>query len=104
MLIARVVGNVVCTRKDEKLVGTKLLLVQPVDLAGGSKGNPLVAIDAVGSGEGELVLIVQGSSARQTRQTEGNPVDCTIFAVVDYLEKDGKTLFSKSEDFAGKQG
>ena len=102
MLIARVVGNVVCTRKDEKLVGTKLMLVQPVDLAGAPKGNTMVAIDAVGSGEGELVLIVQGSSARQTRQTEGNPVDCTIFAVVDYVEKEGKIIFSKSEDFAGK--
>ena len=104
MLFARVVGNVVCTRKDEKLVGMKLLLVQPVDLEGQAKGNPLVAIDAVGSGEGELVLIVQGSSARQTRQTEGNPVDCTIFAVVDYVEKEGKVVFSKSDDFAGKGG
>ena len=100
MLIARVIGNVVCTRKDEKLVGTKLLLVQPVDLAGAVKGNPMVAVDAVGSGEGELVLIVQGSSARQTRPTEGNPVDCTIFAVIDYVEKEGKVVFSKSEDFA----
>lgn len=99
MLFARVVGNVVCTRKDEKLVGMKLLLVQPVDLEGQPKANPMVAIDAVGSGEGELVLIVQGSSARQTRQTEGNPVDCTIFAVVDYVERDGKLVFSKSEDF-----
>src|SRR3989344_50702 len=103
MLFARVVGNVVCTRKDDKLVGTKLLLVQPVDLTGESKGTPMVAVDAVGSGEGELVLIVQGSSARQTRQTEGNPVDCTIFAVVDYVEKDGKSVFSKSDDFAGTQ-
>ncbi len=94
----------VCTRKDEKLVGMKLLLVQPVDLEGASKGNPLVAIDAVGSGEGELVLIVQGSSARQTRQTEGNPVDCTIFAVVDYVECDGNQVFSKSTDFAGTKG
>ncbi len=102
MIFGRVIGNVVCTRKDEKLVGTKLLLVQPVDLEGQSKGNPLVAIDAVGSGEGELVLIVQGSSARQTRQTEGNPVDCTIFAVVDYVEKHGKVVFSKSSDFAAR--
>ena len=99
MIFARVVGNVVCTRKDEKLVGTKLLLVQPVDLTGASKGTPLVAIDVVGSGEGELVLIVQGSSARQTQRTEGNPVDCTIFAVVDTVEKDGKTVFSKRDDF-----
>lgn len=100
MQFARVIGNVVCTRKDEKLVGTKLLLVQPVDAEGNGKGNPLVAVDSVGSGEGELVLIVQGSSARQTRQTEGNPVDCTIFAVVDSVEKDGHTVFTKSGDFA----
>lgn len=103
MLFARVVGKVVCTRKDEKLVGTKLLLVQPVDLSGAAKGTPLVAVDAVGSGEGEFVLIVQGSSARQTRQTEGSPVDCAIFAVVDYVDKDGEVLFSKSEDFAGRK-
>lgn len=102
MLFARVVGNVVCTRKDEKLVGTKLLLVQPVDTEGGAKGNVLVAVDVVGAGEGELVLIVQGSSARQTRSTEGNPVDCSIFAVVDYIEKEGEIVFSKKEDFIKK--
>lgn len=99
MIFGRVIGNVVCTRKDEKLVGTKLLLVQPVDLKGSSLGNALVAIDSVGSGEGELVLLVQGSSARLTRQTESNPVDCTIFAIVDSIEKDGKSIFSKREDF-----
>ena len=104
MKFARVIGNVVCTRKDEKLVGTKLMLIQTVDLEGRVQGNPFVAIDAVGSGEGELVLIVQGSSARQTRQTEGNPVDCTIFAVVDYVEREGREIFSKSEDFAVGKG
>ena len=101
MIFARVVGNVVCTLKDEKLVGTKLLLVQPVDLEGAAKGNPLVAVDAAGAGEGELVLLVQGSSARQTKRTEGNPVDCTIFAIVDTIEKDGRMVFKKSEDQAG---
>ncbi|HRY29277.1 MAG TPA: EutN/CcmL family microcompartment protein [Elusimicrobiota bacterium] len=100
MIFARVIGTVVCTRKDEKLVGTKLLLVQPVDLKGQAKGNPLVSIDAVGAGEGEVVLVVQGSSARQTRMTEGNPVDCTIFAVVDSVEQAGKVLFRKATDFA----
>ncbi len=99
MIFGRVIGNVVCTHKDEKLVGTKLLLVQPVDLKGAPLGNALVAVDSVGSGEGELVLLVQGSSARQTRSTEANPVDCTIFAVVDSVEKEGKTLFTKREDF-----
>ncbi len=73
-----------------------------MDLQGQAKGATLVAVDAVGSGEGELVLIVQGSSARQTRQTESNPVDCTIFAVVDTVEKDGEVVFSKRDDFAVK--
>jgi ethanolamine utilization protein EutN/carbon dioxide concentrating mechanism protein CcmL len=100
MIFARVVGTVVCTRKDEKLVGTKLLLVQPVDLKGQPKGNQLVAVDVVGAGEGEVVLVVQGSSARQTRSTEGNPVDCTIFAVVDSIEQDGRPVFRKATDFA----
>ncbi|MCX5790415.1 MAG: EutN/CcmL family microcompartment protein [Elusimicrobia bacterium] len=80
MIFARVVGNVVCTTKDEKLVGTKLLLVQPVDLADQPKGNPLVAIDAVGAGEGE---------------------HCAIFAIVDTIEKDGKTVFNKGKDKVG---
>ena len=98
MIFARVVGNVVCTTTDEKLVGTKLLLVQPVDLEGQPKGNPLVGVDAAGAGEGEMVLLVQGSSARQTTRTEGSPVDCTIFAIVDTIEKGGKAVFRKSED------
>lgn len=98
MIFARVVGNVVATNKDQKLVGKKLLLVQPVELGAGAKGNPLVAVDAVGAGEGELVLLVQGSSARQTGMTEGTPVDATIVSIVDYVERGGKTVFTKSKD------
>lgn len=98
MLFARVVGNVVCTRKDDKLVGCKLLMAQPVELDGKPKGTPLVAVDTVGAGEGELVLLVQGSSARQTSRTESNPVDCAIFAIVDTIEKDGSVVFRKSQD------
>ena len=96
MIFARVTGNVVCTQKDEKLVGCKLLLAQPADPAGAPKGNPLVAVDAVGAGEGELVLLVQGSSARQTSRTQGNPVDAVIFAIVDTVEQGGKIVFRKS--------
>jgi microcompartment protein CcmK/EutM len=98
MIFARVVGSVVCTRKDDKLVGSKLLMVQPVGLDDKPRGNVLVGIDAVGAGEGELVLLVQGSSARQTSKTDNSPVDCTIFAIVDTIEKDGKTAFNKRED------
>ena len=98
MIFARVTGNVVCTLKDEKLVGCKLMLVQPVDLSQAPKGNPIVAVDAVGAGEGELVLLVQGSSARQTSKTTGNPVDAVIFAIVDTVEQGGKTIFKKATD------
>ena len=79
-------------------MGTKLMLVQPVDLHGSAKGHPIVAVDSVGAGEGELVLIVQGSSARQTSRTDGRPVDAVIFAIVDTVEANGKTAFKKSED------
>lgn len=102
MIFARVTGTVVCTLKDEKLVGSKLLLVQPVDLAGAVKGSPLVAVDSVGAGEGELVLIVQGSSARQTTRTDGRPVDAVIFAIVDTVEQNGKTAFKKNQDAYAK--
>ncbi len=98
MLFARVIGNVVCTHKDDKLTGTKLMLVQPVDLENKPKGNLLVAVDTVGAGEGELTLIVSGSSARQTTRTQNNPVDCAIFAIVDTIEKNGATVFEKSKD------
>jgi microcompartment protein CcmK/EutM len=92
------VGNVVCTRKGDKLVGTKLLMVQPVGLDDKRRGNTLVVIDGVGGGTGELVLLVQGSSARQTSKTENTPVDCTVFAIVDTIEKGGKIVFKKSSD------
>ncbi len=98
MQFARVVGNVVCTQKDQKITGKKLLIVQPVDMNWKPAGKPLVAVDVVGAGEGELVLFVSGSSARQTVQTEGNPVDCTIMAIVDYVERDGQVIFAKSKD------
>lgn len=98
MIFARVTGSVVCTVKDEKLAGSKLLLVQAVDLAGQAKGNPLVAVDTVGAGEGEFVLLVQGSSARQTSRTSNSPVDAAIFAIVDTVEQGGRTVFQKAKD------
>ena len=64
MIIAKVVGTVVATRKDEKLVSTKLLVARPIDPRGKAEGNYLVAVDTVDAGYGETVLIVSGSSAR----------------------------------------
>ena len=95
MKLARVVGTVVATQKDEKLGGAKFLIVEDVDLAGEGSGNRLVAFDAVGAGEGEVVLYASGSSARQTVMTDGRPVDCAIMAIVDLVEVGGKVLFEK---------
>ncbi len=86
MILAKVVGTVWATRKDEKLVGMKFQIVRPVDLNYEPEDRFLVAVDAVGAGVGEIVLVVQGSSARQTVLTENRAVDATIMAIVDKLD------------------
>jgi microcompartment protein CcmK/EutM len=96
MLIARVIGTTVSTVKDEKLTGRKLLVLRQTDEHGVPAGKPYVAIDTVGAGIGELVLTCAGSSARQTSQTKDCPVDAVIMGVIDSLEVDGVTTFSKS--------
>ena len=96
MYAAKIIGNSVCTCKEQKLVGLKLLVVQPISLLTlENEGKPVVAIDAVGSGESEVVLVVGGSSARQTAVTTNMPVDATIMAVVDYIDINGKQVFEK---------
>ncbi len=97
MQLARVKGTVVSTQKSEKLVGLKLLVVEPIDVETlEPAGKPLVAVDAVGAGEGEVVLFVAGSSARLTARTKDLPVDATIMGIVDYVELMGRRTFAKS--------
>lgn len=96
MLIARVVGSAVSTIKDDKLVGLKLLVVREATHTNELVGRPFVAADAVGAGVGELVLIAQGSSARQTAQTKDKPVDAVIMGILDELEVGGELTFRKS--------
>lgn len=86
MILAKVIGTVWATRKDEKLVGMKIQIVRPVELNYEEKEGFLVAVDAVGAGVGEIVLVCQGSSARQTVLTENKAVDATIMAIVDKLD------------------
>jgi len=86
LILGKVVGTVWATRKDEKLVGMKLLIVRPVELSYKEKEDFVVAVDAVGAGVGEIVLVAQGSSARQTELTENRAVDATIMAIVDKLD------------------
>ena len=86
MILGRVIGTVWATRKDEKLEGMKFQIVRPVHLDYTDKQGFLIAVDAVGAGVGEVVLVVQGSSARQTVLTNNKPVDATIMAIVDKLD------------------
>ena len=86
MLLGKVIGTVWSTRKDEKLVGAKFLIVKQLDVQGKLKDNFVVAVDSVGAGVGEVVLYASGSSARQTVQTKNKPVDAVIMAIVDKLD------------------
>ncbi len=95
MLLAKVVGTVVSTRKEGSLTGLKLLLVRPVDEEGRETGNPLVAADAVGAGPEEVVLVASGSSARQTVATDKRPVDAVVMAIVDSWEVGGVPKYKK---------
>ena len=83
MIIARVVGNVVATRKQESHEGKKILLIQPLDLEGLPVGDVVVAVDSVDAGVGETVLIVSGSSARMAAGLKDCPVDAAIVGVID---------------------
>ena len=89
MILAKVVGTVVATRKDERLVSTKLLVARPIDPSGKPEANYLVAVDTVDAGFGETVLIVSGSSARMAAGLKDCPVDAAIIGVIDTIDVQG---------------
>ena len=86
MQLARVIGEVVATRKDENLVGIKLLLVQPLDADHQPSGKPLVAVDSVGAGTGESVFFVRGKEASFPFYPVEPPVDAGIVGIVDHWD------------------
>jgi len=86
MIIARILGTVVATQKDERLSGKKLLIVKPINLDGTDQSGYIVAVDTVGAGFHEKVLIVAGSSARLTDGNKDCPIDAAIVGVVDSYE------------------
>jgi ethanolamine utilization protein EutN len=83
MLLARVMGTVVATRKDERLLGKKLLVCRAVNPQGEAEGAFFVTVDTVGAGVGEMVLVVAGSSARMAANFKESPVDSAIVGIVD---------------------
>jgi ethanolamine utilization protein EutN len=100
MFLGRITGSLVATQKVESMVGQKLLVIEPLrvnekdqsDLA--PTGRTFVAVDTVGAGEGEVVLCVQGSSARFTPETKQLPVDAAVIGIVDRVTMGSKTIFS----------
>jgi microcompartment protein CcmK/EutM len=97
MMLAKVIGTVVATRKEQSLLGLKFLLLRQVDVEGNPAGGHVVAADAVGAGVGEIVLYATGSSARQTKMTENRPCDAVIMAIVDNWEVVGEIKYKKGE-------
>jgi ethanolamine utilization protein EutN len=86
VILARVVGTVVATRKDDRLIGSKLLLVRAIDPRGQDEAGYLVAVDTVDAGLSDRVLVVSGSSARMAAGLKDSPVDAAIVGVVDTVE------------------
>lgn len=97
MLLGRVAGTLVATRKDEGLAGQALLLVKNLGIDGEESGGFVVAVDSVGAGVGEVVLYASGSSARQTEATRDRPCDAVIMAIVDSWDVAGEEVFRKTE-------
>jgi microcompartment protein CcmK/EutM len=98
MLLGKIVGTIVSTQKDHGLAGHKLLIVQNVDLDIKLKNSYLIASDAIGAGMGELVVVVQGSSARMAERTLNQPVDAAIIAIVDNMHVEGQSKYSKGSN------
>jgi ethanolamine utilization protein EutN len=107
MFLARVTGHVVASVKDKVLNGQKLFVVEPLNVkfdeatkqpaSLGNTGRAIVALDSVGAGEGQLVLVVQGSSARMTEQTKNLPADAVIVGIVDSAQFGGKTFYQAGQ-------
>ena len=102
MFVAKVIGSMVSTQKVDAMKGRKLLIVEPYRLDEArqgmkSAGRTFVAVDTVGAGEGELVLVTQGSSARLTPETKSLPVDTVIIGIVDTVHVEQGCVYSKEQ-------
>jgi microcompartment protein CcmK/EutM len=102
MFIAQVTGSVVATQKAATMTGHKLLVVEPYRLDEKSRsrlvstGRTFIAVDTLGAGEGQFVLVTQGSSARLTPETKSLPIDAVVIGLVDSVRVEGRDVFSRS--------
>ncbi len=103
MFVAKVTGSLVSTQKVEAMVGYKLLVVEPYRLESKQRkslvttGRTFVAVDTLGAGSGDYVLITQGSSARLTPETKNMPVDCVVVGIVDQVHVDHACVYSRED-------
>jgi ethanolamine utilization protein EutN len=103
MFVALVTGSVVATQKTESMTGHKLLVVEPYRLDEKSRdrlvttGRTFIAVDTLGAGEGQLVLVTQGSSARLTPETKTLPIDAVVIGLVDTVRVEGKEVFTRQK-------
>lgn len=101
MFVALVTGSVVATQKTDSMIGQKLLVVEPYRLDEKSRdrlvstGRTFIAVDALGAGEGQFVLVTQGSSARLTPETALLPVDAVVIGLIDSVRIEGREVFQK---------
>ena len=98
MKLGRIVGTVVSTTKDEKVDGLKLYIVRDLSMKMVDKDSFVVAADSVGAGIGEVVLYASGSSARQTKATDGRPIDACVMAIVDQIDIGNALVFNKEAE------
>lgn len=103
MFVAKVTGSMVSTQKIESMVGQKLMIVEPFRLSSGSRkklettGRTFVAVDTLGAGVGDFVLITQGSSARLTPETKNMPIDTIIVGIVDSVTVEEKSVYNRED-------
>ena len=95
MLLAKVVGTVTCSKKVDNAHGSRYLVVEQCDQSGTGSGTHQIALDMVGAGAGEIVMICTGGSARQTRMTEKMPVNAVIGGIIDMIDEGGKVVYRK---------
>lgn len=102
MFVAKVTGAVVSTQKVDSIVGYKLLVVEPYRLDSKTRkkldttGRTFIAVDTLGAGEGDFVLITQGSSARLTDETRDLPIDTVVVGIVDNVHVDSRSVYERS--------